>query len=80
MVCMENDEAVSHAYHSPWKSLQRFPQSHRHDYDGDEYLLKTAQLWDTHSEGNITQRHTVDSVRVAGERVGFSARLQIPHL
>jgi len=33
----------SHPSHSPWKSLPRFPHSHRHDDDDeDEYLLKPA--------------------------------------
>jgi hypothetical protein len=31
----------------------RFPHSHRHDYDEDEYLLKPAGLRDTHSEGKV---------------------------
>jgi hypothetical protein len=32
----------SHPSHRPWKSLRRFPHSHRHDKDEDEYLLKPA--------------------------------------
>jgi hypothetical protein len=27
----------SHPSHSPWKSLRRFPHSHRHDDDEDEF-------------------------------------------
>ena len=44
----------SHPSHSPWKSLPRFPHSHRHDYDGDEYTFpKTGRLRGTHSEGKV---------------------------
>ena len=40
---------------SPWKSLRRFPHSHRHDdYDEDDYFSsKPGRLRDTRSEGKI---------------------------
>jgi hypothetical protein len=33
----------SHPSPSPWKSLRRFPHSHRHDDDGHEYLSKPVK-------------------------------------
>jgi len=33
--------------------ISTFP---RHDYDEDEYILKTAGLRDTHSEGKVSIR------------------------
>ena len=39
---------------SPWKSLRRFPHSHRHDdYEDDYFSSKPGRLRDTHSEGKI---------------------------
>jgi hypothetical protein len=34
--------------------ISTFP---RHDYDEDEYLLKPAELRDTHSEGKVKPAH-----------------------
>ena len=41
---------------SPWKSLRRFPHSHRHDENGiNQYSPKPGRLRDTHSEGKVNR-------------------------
>jgi len=50
----ENDGTVFRPSHKPWKSIKRFPHSHRHDDDEDELnILKPGPLRDTHSEGKV---------------------------
>jgi hypothetical protein len=49
----ENDTAVFRPSHRPWKSIKPIPHSHRHNYDEDEYILKTRPLRATHSEGKV---------------------------
>jgi hypothetical protein len=44
----------SHSSPSPWKSLRRFPHSHRHDYDEDEYLSKPVKPKPATMMHNIT--------------------------
>ena len=39
----ETMELFFHPYHSPWKSLRRFPHYHRRDYDKHEYLSKPVK-------------------------------------
>jgi hypothetical protein len=45
----------SHPSHRPWKSIMPISTFPRHDYDEDEYILKTAGLRDTHSEGKVNR-------------------------
>ena len=42
MESMENDEAISHSSHRPWKSLRRLPHFHRPDYYGHDSIPKTT--------------------------------------
>jgi hypothetical protein len=42
--------------------ISTFP---RHDYDEDEYLLKPAELRDTHSEGKVRKIGTQDQVEAS---------------
>ena len=44
----------SHSSPSPWKSLRRFPHSHRHDYDEHEFLSKPVK---TKTRRNDAQYH-----------------------
>jgi hypothetical protein len=52
---MGNDETVSHPSLRPWKSLARFPHSHRRDDYGEKKSPpQPSELWDTQSEGKVT--------------------------
>jgi hypothetical protein len=56
-VCGKHGKTIklfSHSSHSPWKSLRRFPHSHRHDYDDHEYLSKPVK---TKTRRNDAQYH-----------------------
>jgi len=50
----ETMELFFHPYHSPWKSLRRFPHYHRRDYDKHEYLSKPVK---TKTRRNDAQYH-----------------------
>jgi hypothetical protein len=56
-VCGKHGKTIklfSHPFPSPWKSLRRFPHSHRHDYDDHEYLSKPVK---TKTRRNDAQYH-----------------------
>src|ERR1039457_4810574 len=56
-VCGKHGKTIklfSHPSPSPWKSLRRFPHSHRHDYDDHEYLSKPVK---TKTRRNDAQYH-----------------------
>src|ERR1039458_6151994 len=56
-VCGKHGKTIklfSHPFPSPWKSLRRFPHSHRHDYDDHEFLSKPVK---TKTRRNDAQYH-----------------------
>src|ERR1019366_2657802 len=56
-VCGKHGKTIklfSHPSPSPWKSLRRFPHSHRHDYDEHEFLSKPVK---TKTRRNDAQYH-----------------------
>jgi hypothetical protein len=59
-VCGKHGKTIklfSHPSPSPWKSLRRFPHSHRHDYDDHKYLSKPVK---TKTRRNDAQYHYPD--------------------